>query len=66
VDQRVAVLTTEKSALEAQLATPLAPAEIAEAGKRLKAVSDELDTLEERWLELSETIESMTQTAGLA
>ena len=66
VDQRVAALSAEKAELETQLATPLTPAEIAEAGKRLKAVSDELDTLEERWLELSETIESLTQAMGLA
>jgi hypothetical protein len=31
---------------------------IAEAGKGLKAVSQELDTLEERWLALGEQIEA--------
>ncbi|MEG1103172.1 MAG: ABC transporter, partial [Comamonas sp.] len=61
LDQRIAALGTEKSQLEAKLATPLSPADIAEAGKRLKAVGDELDSLEERWLELSETIEALTQ-----
>lgn len=64
-DQRIATLGAEKSAIEAQLATPLPPAEIAEAGKRLKVIGDELDNLEERWLELSEQIEALTQSAGL-
>ena len=50
-------LTQEKTRLEAQLATPLVPAAIAETGKRLKSASDELHTLEERWLELTEQIE---------
>jgi len=66
LDQRIATLGSEKAQLEAKLATPLPPADIADAGKRLKAVSDELDSLEERWLELSETIEAMAQEAGLA
>lgn len=65
VDQKMAALSAEKAALEDKLATPITPAEIAEAGKRLKAVGDELDTLEERWLELSEAIEQLTQEAGL-
>jgi ATP-binding cassette subfamily F protein 3 len=65
VDKKMAALSAEKAALEDKLATPITPAEIAEAAKRLKAVSDELDTLEERWLELSEAIEQLTQEAGL-
>jgi ATP-binding cassette subfamily F protein 3 len=66
VDKQMATLSSEKAALEDKLATPLAPADIAEAGKRLKTVGDALDTLEERWLELSEQIEQLTQEAGLA
>lgn len=65
VDKKMAVLSAEKTQLEDKLATPIPPAEIAEAGKRLKVVSDELETLEERWLELSEAIEQLTQAAGL-
>jgi ATP-binding cassette subfamily F protein 3 len=34
------------------LAEPLPPAEIADAGKRLKALNDEIGRLEERWLAL--------------
>ncbi|WP_302172734.1 ABC-F family ATP-binding cassette domain-containing protein [uncultured Hydrogenophaga sp.] len=58
VDQRMATLNTEKSALEERLARPLPPNEIAEAGRRLKALQDELDSLEMRWLELGEQIEA--------
>ena len=43
----------------------LAPAAIADSGRRLKAVGDEIDELEMRWLELSEQIESLTAAAGL-
>jgi ATP-binding cassette subfamily F protein 3 len=66
VDKQMATLSAEKAALEDKLATPLPPADIAEAGKRLKTVGDALDALEERWLELSEQIEQLTQEAGLA
>jgi ATP-binding cassette subfamily F protein 3 len=59
-EQRMAALNAEKAALEARLAAPLAPADIAEAGKRLKAVGDELQALEERWLALGELIEQTT------
>jgi ATP-binding cassette subfamily F protein 3 len=58
VDKRMAALNAEKADLENRLTQALAPAEIAESGKRLKVVGDELDELEMRWLELSEAIES--------
>jgi ATP-binding cassette, subfamily F, member 3 len=41
------------------LATPLPPPEIAEVGRQLKTVNDELQALEERWLELSGEIEAI-------
>lgn len=65
VDKKMAALSTERTQLEEKLATPIPPTEIAEAGKRLKIVGDELDMLEERWLELSEEIEQLSQAAGL-
>ena len=52
------VIEQEKTALEAQLSTPLPPAEIAEAGRRLKALTDEVASLEERWLELTALLEA--------
>jgi ATP-binding cassette subfamily F protein 3 len=62
-ERRMAALETEKGELEARLATPLPPPEIAEAGRRLKAVTDELAQLEERWLELSGEIEAAEAAA---
>jgi ATP-binding cassette subfamily F protein 3 len=61
-EQRIAALEQEKSGLEARLSTSLPPAEIAEAGRRLKAVTEELGSLEERWLELSGDIEAAAAT----
>jgi len=57
-EQRMAAIEKEKSALEQQLSTPLPPAEIAEAGRRLKALSDEVAVLEERWLALTAQLEA--------
>lgn len=60
VDQRLAAAGSEKTALEARMAQPLAAAEIVEAGKRLKALNDEIAQLEERWLALSDQLETLT------
>lgn len=59
VDQRLAAAGSEKALIEARLAQPLAAAEIAEAGKRLKALNDEIEQLEERWLTLSGQLEAL-------
>jgi ATP-binding cassette subfamily F protein 3 len=56
-EQRMASIEAEKTQLEQQLSAPLPPAEIAEAGRRLKALSDEVSALEERWLELTHLLE---------
>jgi ATP-binding cassette subfamily F protein 3 len=58
IDQRIQALTTEQTSLQAAMTTITAPAEIAQTGKRLKAIENELGTLEERWLELTEQIET--------
>jgi ATP-binding cassette subfamily F protein 3 len=58
VEARMATLNTEGASLESQLATNTHPHEIAEIGKRLNAVNEELARLEERWLELSTLLES--------
>jgi ATP-binding cassette subfamily F protein 3 len=57
-EQRMVAIEKEKSTLEQQLSTPLPPAEIAEAGRRLKALSDEVAVLEERWLALTAQLEA--------
>jgi ATP-binding cassette subfamily F protein 3 len=59
VEAKMALLEPEKAALEARLAEPMPSAEIAEAGRRLKAVTEELAWLEHRWLELNESIDTM-------
>jgi len=61
-EQRMQTLGAEQTALEQRLATPLPPAEIAGAGRRLKAVGDELAALEDEWLRLSGEIEAIEQT----
>jgi ATP-binding cassette, subfamily F, member 3 len=58
-DRRMAELAAARAELEARLSAPLPAPEIADAGKRLKAVSDEFAALEERWLELSGQIEAI-------
>jgi ATP-binding cassette subfamily F protein 3 len=63
VTQRLAILATEKSQIEDRLTQPLPPAEIADNGRRLKACGDEIDALEERWLDLSSAIETLEQGA---
>ncbi len=58
VDTTVAALQLEKERLEEQLVQARPPAEIAQAGKRLKQVNEEMAALEERWMVLSEQLES--------
>jgi ATP-binding cassette subfamily F protein 3 len=59
VEKTMATLEVEKTALHDKLATALSPADIAESGKRLKTVEDELAKLEVRWLELTEAMDSL-------
>ena len=59
IEKTMATLEAEKQSLHDKLASTLAPAEIAEAGKRLKTVEDELAALELRWLELTEAMEQL-------
>jgi ATP-binding cassette subfamily F protein 3 len=62
-EQRMAVIDKEKQVLEQQLSTPLPPADIAEAGRRLKALGDEMAALEERWMVLSEQLQALQAQA---
>ena len=62
IDQRLAALGSERSTVEGALATgTLTPPQLAEHGKRLKAIGDETETLELRWLELSEQIDQLSR-----
>jgi ATP-binding cassette subfamily F protein 3 len=58
IDLRMKALSTEQASLQSLLGTTTAPAELAQAGKRLKAIEGEIGMLEERWLELTEQIET--------
>ncbi|HQQ70727.1 MAG TPA: ATP-binding cassette domain-containing protein, partial [Alicycliphilus sp.] len=61
IDQRLHALGQEKAQLEERLMQPLPPAEIADCGRRLKARSDELEELEERWLDISTALEELNR-----
>ncbi len=60
IDERLAEAGTAKAAIEARLAQSLPAAEIAEAGKRLRALNEEIDKLEERWMTVSGQLEALT------
>jgi ATP-binding cassette subfamily F protein 3 len=57
VEARMAVLNGEGASLEGHLGKSQHPQEIAEFGKRLKTVNDELQSLEEQWLAVSGQME---------
>jgi ATP-binding cassette subfamily F protein 3 len=64
IDNRLGVLFTERDELEAEFAGgDLDPAALADKGKRLKAVGDEIEQLEGQWLELSTQIDAMNAGA---
>ena len=58
VEARMEVLNGECAALEVRLAANPLSSEIADLGKRLTKVNDEIKELEERWLKLSSQLES--------
>ena len=60
VEQRMAEANSEQARLNEALADPALPGPArAESGKRLKTLTDEVEQLELRWLELSEAIEQL-------
>ena len=59
LDARMAQLQAGIAALAERLSGPLPPAEIADAGRQLKAMEAELAEAEHRWLELNEALESL-------
>ena len=61
IDNRLGVLFAERDKLEAGFAVAeLVPEKIAEAGQRLKLVTEEVERLETRWLELGARIDELT------
>ncbi|MDT8998779.1 ATP-binding cassette domain-containing protein [Paucibacter sp. APW11] len=65
IDKRLNTLADERTSIEGQLAAGTAtPAQIAELGRRLKAIHDELESAELRWLELSAEIDALHAAAA--
>ena len=62
IEQRMDKLNAEKMQLETALSGQLTPEQFAQAGRRLKAVQDELEADEMRWLELGEQIEQISSS----
>ena len=59
IDRQMQSMNSEKANLETLLTTSKSPAEIAQAGKRLKVIEADLAKLEERWLEVTEKLETV-------
>ena len=57
-DSQIQALNLEKDQLQTQLASAKAPTDLAHIGKRLKTVELEISLHEERWLELTEQLET--------
>ncbi|WP_421884718.1 ABC-F family ATP-binding cassette domain-containing protein [Methylibium sp.] len=65
LEARLATAVPERDALAASLADPsLTAADRAERGKRLKLLSEQIETFETRWLELGEAIEALSTTTA--
>jgi ATP-binding cassette subfamily F protein 3 len=64
LESQMARLEAEKQELEGRLGAGLAVAEIAEAGRRLKQVTGDLEAAEERWLALSADVEAIESGAS--
>jgi ATP-binding cassette subfamily F protein 3 len=65
IDNKLGVLFAERDRLEAALAEPaIEAAQLAESGRRLKAIGEQIETLEARWLELSTRIDDIAESVG--
>jgi ATP-binding cassette, subfamily F, member 3 len=64
VEKSMTQLQSEKTVLEAKLLEPISPSDIAEIGKKLKVINDELASLEEKWLGWTSEIEAIESEAS--
>ena len=65
IDNKLGVLFAERDALEASLAEPeVDTAKLAETGKRLKTIVEQIERLEARWLELSTQLDEIAESVG--
>jgi ATP-binding cassette subfamily F protein 3 len=60
IDKKMQALNSERGNLQELLTRSSVAAEIAQTGKRLKAIETDVGKLEERWLELTEQIDTAT------
>ena len=63
IEARMQTLETQRNELHALMANKLPAAELAEKGKLLKHIDQELPALETRWLELTGQLESATASS---
>jgi ATP-binding cassette subfamily F protein 3 len=61
IDAQLPLLSAEREALLAQANDPASIADMADWGRRCKALDEQIGQLEERWLELTEKIEAAAQ-----
>ena len=60
METRLASATEERDAALAALGAPdLSPQQRADAGKKMKALDEEIEELEMKWLELGEQLEQL-------
>jgi len=64
VEKSMAQLQSDKTGLEAKLLEPISPSDIADIGKKLKVINDELASLEEKWLGWTSEIEAIESEAS--
>jgi ATP-binding cassette subfamily F protein 3 len=64
VEKSMAQLQSEKTVLETKLLEPISPSDIADIGKKLKVINDELASLEEKWLGWTSEIEAIESEAS--
>ncbi|HNI74579.1 MAG TPA: ABC transporter, partial [Accumulibacter sp.] len=58
IERRLSELQNEQHLLEAHLSTTRSPDELAETGRRLQSINEEYAAGEDRWLVLSEQLET--------
>jgi ATP-binding cassette subfamily F protein 3 len=64
VEKSMAQLQSDKTGLEAKLLETISPSDIAEIGKKLKVINDELASHEEKWLGWTSEIEAIESQAS--
>lgn len=64
LERSMAALQAERQTLEQRLMGTMPSAELADCGRRLKAIADENSAAEERWLELNEQLEAIRSEAA--